>query len=30
MWDPDKYSEFQNKTFKQSQESLANLKWNNE
>ena len=30
MWDPDKYSEFQNKTFKQSQESLANLKWNND
>ena len=30
MWDPDKYSEFQNKTFKQSRESLANLKWNND
>ena len=30
MWDPNKYSEFQNKTFKQSQESLANLKWNND
>ncbi len=30
MWDPDKYSEFQNKTFKQAQESLANLKWNND
>lgn len=30
MWDPDKYSEFQNKTFKQSQESLASLKWNND
>ena len=30
MWDPDKYNEFQNKTFKQSQESLANLKWNND
>ena len=30
MWDPDKYSEFQDETFKQSQESLANLKWNND